>query len=73
MGLANLKRRRAPASPEMMALGLGLMAMLMLTIVRTDMIERWQGTLNTDVPNRFVVNVQKDQVEPVRAFSKATA
>ncbi|MBL8520057.1 MAG: FtsX-like permease family protein [Betaproteobacteria bacterium] len=70
VGLANLKRRRAASLTQVMALGLGLMAMLMLTIVRSDMIERWQDTLKLDVPNRFVINVQKDQVEPVRAYFK---
>jgi putative ABC transport system permease protein len=68
VGLANLKRRRAASLTQVMALGIGLMAMLMLTLVRTDMIERWQETTKLDVPNRFVVNVQKDQVEPVRAY-----
>jgi putative ABC transport system permease protein len=68
VGLANLKRRRAASLTQVMALGLGLMAMLMLTIVRTDMIERWQGSMKEDIPNRFVINVQKDQVEPVRTY-----
>ncbi len=71
VGLANLKRRRAASLTQVMALGLGLMAMLMLTIVRNDMIAQWQGTMKQDVPNRFVVNVQKDQVEPVRAYFKS--
>jgi putative ABC transport system permease protein len=70
VGLANLKRRRAASLTQVMALGLGLMAMLMLTIVRNDMIAQWQGTMKQDVPNRFVINVQKDQVEPVRAYFK---
>jgi putative ABC transport system permease protein len=44
------------------------MAMLMLTLVRTDMITRWQATLREDMPNRFVINIQPDQLKAVRAY-----
>jgi len=67
-GLANLSRRAGAGIAQISALGLGLMALLLLTFVRTDLLDRWQLTLAIDAPNRFIINVQDDQAEPVRTF-----
>ena len=67
-GLANVSRRAATSVAQVSALGLGLMALLLLTFVRTDLLDRWQLSLAQDAPNRFIINVQADQVDPVRAF-----
>ncbi len=65
-GLANVSRRRAAAVAQIASLGLGLMAILLLTLVRTDLIERWQQSMPLDAPNRFIINVQPDQLDGVR-------
>jgi len=39
--------------------------------VRTDLLDRWQLSLAQDAPNRFIINVQSDQVQPVREFIAA--
>jgi putative ABC transport system permease protein len=44
------------------------MALLLLTFVRTDLLSRWQQTLPSDAPNRFVINVQPDQLPAVTEF-----
>ncbi len=67
-GLANVSRRAGASIAQVSALGLGLMALLLLTFVRTDLLERWRNALPADAPNRFVVNVQPDQLAGVRAF-----
>jgi putative ABC transport system permease protein len=69
-GIANMKRHAGGSLVQIIALGLGIMAMLMLTLVRTDLITRWQSTMNVDIPNRFVINIQSDQVADVRAYFK---
>ena len=70
-GLANVSRRAGTSIAQVSALGLGLMALLLLTFVRTDLLDRWQLSLAADAPNRFIINVQADQVQPVRAFIAA--
>jgi putative ABC transport system permease protein len=70
-GLANVSRRAATSIAQVSALGLGLMALLLLTFVRTDLLDRWQLSLAQDAPNRFIINVQDDQVQPLRAFVAA--
>lgn len=69
-GLANVSRRAGSSVAQVCALGLGLMALLLLTFVRTDLIDRWQTSLSADAPNRFIVNVQDDQLADVRAFAR---
>jgi putative ABC transport system permease protein len=70
-GLANVSRRAGTSIAQVSALGLGLMALLLLTFVRTDLLDRWQLALAQDAPNRFIINVQSDQIDPVREFIAA--
>lgn len=70
-GLANVSRRPATSIAQVSALGLGLMALLLLTFVRTDLLDRWQLSLAADAPNRFIINVQPGQLAPVQAFATA--
>lgn len=70
-GLANVSRRAATSIAQVSALGLGLMALLLLSFVRTDLLDRWQLTLTTDAPNRFIINVQPDQLDAVRLHLQA--
>ncbi|TDK23181.1 FtsX-like permease family protein [Luteimonas aestuarii] len=67
-GLANVSRRAGTSIAQVSALGLGLMALLLLTFVRTDLLDRWQLSLAQDAPNRFIINVQDDQIADVRDF-----
>ncbi|MBU1775815.1 MAG: FtsX-like permease family protein, partial [Gammaproteobacteria bacterium] len=64
----NLARHGRSAAVQVVALSLGGMALLVLTLVRADLLEAWQGKLPPDTPNRFVVNIQSDQLQPVRDF-----
>ena len=65
-GLANLRRRTGASLVQIMALGLGIMAMLMLTLVRTELITKWQQSMPPDMPNRFAINIQSDQLADVK-------
>ena len=70
-GLANVSRRAGVSIAQVSALGLGLMALLLLTFVRTDLLERWRLSLSADAPNRFIVNAQPEQIEPLRELIAA--
>lgn len=63
--LAGMVRRRATTIAQTSALAIGMMAILLLTIVRTDLLAGWQRTLPPDAPNRFLINIQPDQKEAV--------
>ncbi len=67
-GLANLGRRTGSSLVQIVALGLGIMAMLLLTLVRTDLITKWQRSMPPDMPNRFAINIQTDQLAGVQSY-----
>ena len=62
-GLANLRRRPLASSLQIGALGLGLMALLLLTLVRGDLMRNWRASLPPDAPNVFLINILPDQVQ----------
>lgn len=64
----NLVRHGRSNALQIVALALGGMALLLLTLVRADLLHGWQDKLPPDTPNRFVVNIQADQYLPVRDF-----
>ncbi len=67
---ANLARHGRSNAVQIVALSLGGMSLLLLTLVRTELMHNWQDRLPPDAPNRFIVNVQQDQVTPVQQFFK---
>ena len=67
-GLANIARRGPGSAAQVVALGLGLMALLMLTLVRTDLLTSWRANLPADAPNHFLINIQPGEVAGVREF-----
>jgi len=67
-GLANIRRRAMSSIVQVVSLGLGFMALLVLTIVQDDLIEDWHTTLPPDAPNHFLVNIQEDQLPLLAAF-----
>jgi len=71
-GLANLRRRALASSLQIGALALGLMALLLLTVVRGDLMRNWRASLPPDAPNQFLVNVLPDQVDAARAALAAS-
>ena len=67
-GLANLRRRPLASSLQIGALALGMMALLLLTVVRGDLMRNWRASLPPDAPDHFLINVLPDQVDGVRAL-----
>ncbi|TAK65765.1 MAG: FtsX-like permease family protein [Betaproteobacteria bacterium] len=67
-GLANLRRRSRANAVQVVALALGLTVLLLLTFIRGDLLESWRTKLPQDAPNRFVVNIQPEQVRPLAQF-----
>lgn len=67
-GLSNISRRPVTSMIQVVAFGLGLMVLLLLSTVRSDLLANWQNSLPPDAPNHFVINVQPDQVAGIREF-----
>ena len=58
--------RPAFAVLQVSALSVGLLALVLLVLLRTDLIESWRQATPKDAPNRFVINLQPDQSDAFR-------
>ncbi len=56
---------------QVSALAVGLLALILLVLLRTDLISSWRAATPPDAPNRFVINIQPEQREPFRAALEA--
>ncbi len=70
-GLANLRRRAATNTMQVLALALGLTAILLLSFTRSDLLATWQAKIPADAPNRFIVNIQPEQHALLMEFFRA--
>jgi putative ABC transport system permease protein len=68
LGLASLTRRPAGALLQISGFGLGILALLLLAVVRVDLLRSWQNSLPEGAPDHFLINVQPHEVEPLRGF-----
>ena len=59
-GLANIARRGRESVVQIVAFGLSLMVLLLLTLVRNDLLEEWRRSLPADAPNYFLINIQPE-------------
>jgi putative ABC transport system permease protein len=46
----------------------GLFSLLLLTTVRTDLLNRWQEALPSDAPDHFLINIQPAETAPLQQF-----
>ena len=67
-GLANVARRGRDSAVQVVAFGLGITVLLLLTIVRTDLLEGWRASLDENAPNHFLINIQPHEVDAVGAL-----
>ena len=63
-----LAARPAFAVLQVSALAVGLLALILLVLLRTDLVSSWRKATPPDAPNRFVINIMPEQGD---AFRKA--
>ena len=65
--VTSLQRRPGATVIQVVSLALGLMALLLLTVVRGDLMVAWRDATPADAPNRFIINILPEQKEPIAA------
>lgn len=50
---------------QITALGIAIMALLMILLLRQDLLSAWQGNIPPDAPNRFMINIQENQKQGI--------
>lgn len=66
-----ISARPAYAVVQVSALAVGLLALVLLVLLRTDLVASWRAASPPDAPNRFVINVMPDQSEAFRQALQA--
>jgi len=66
-GLASVARRPQTSAVQLVGFGLGLLALLLLAVVRLDVLNAWQRNLPENTPDQFMVNVQPADVDAIKA------
>ncbi len=59
--------RRAFTVVQVSALAVGLLALVLLVLLRTDLVSSWRKASPADAPNRFVINVMPEQAQDFRS------
>jgi len=67
-GLAGLLRDPAMTALQLTGFGLGILAMLLLAIIRVDLLDAWQRTIPERAPNHFLINIQPEDAETMGDF-----
>ena len=62
LGLGNIQRRNSPAASTLFSLGLGLTALVIITLVQGNLNDMVDDTLPKDAPAFFFLDIQPDQV-----------
>jgi len=63
-----LQRRSAASVIQVVALSLGLMALLLLTVIRGDLLSAWRAATPANAPNQFIINILPEQKNSVAAL-----
>ena len=62
-----LSARPVYAVVQVSSLAVGLLALVLLVLLRTDLVDSWRAATPANAPNRFVINVMPDQADAFRA------
>jgi putative ABC transport system permease protein len=65
-GRTALQRNPGLTRIQIVAYGIALTLLLLLTLVRGDILRTWQDSMPTDAPNHFLINIQPDQASLIR-------
>jgi putative ABC transport system permease protein len=65
-----ISARPAYTVVQVSALAVGLLALVLLVLLRTDLISSWRKATPPDAPNRFVINVMPEQSAPFQLALK---
>jgi putative ABC transport system permease protein len=67
-----ISARPAYAVVQVSALAVGLLALVLLVLLRTDLIGSWRKATPPDAPNRFVINVMPEQSDAFQQMLKGS-
>jgi putative ABC transport system permease protein len=67
-GIAALVRHPVLTAVQTVGFGLGILALLLLAVVRVDLLSAWQDKLPAGTPNHFLINIQPAERQALEHF-----
>ncbi len=71
LAMTAARRRRKQNVLQVMVFSITIMSLLILTLLRTDLINDWQAQLPENTPNHFMMNIAQAQVPEIESFFAA--
>jgi len=68
LAMTAARRRRSQNVLQVMVFSVTIMSLLILTLLRTDLIDEWQAQLPEDTPNHFMMNITRNQIVEIENF-----
>ncbi|MDT0605251.1 ABC transporter permease [Thalassotalea castellviae] len=70
LALANLKRRANENSVQLVSFTIAIKLLLLITVMKTSIIDEWQAQFPEDTPNQYLVNITQEQIAPLERFTE---
>jgi putative ABC transport system permease protein len=70
LGTRQLTAQPVQTVVQVCALSVGMLALMLLILIRTDLVASWRAATPADAPDRFVINIQPDQAASFQALLK---
>ena len=71
LALASLQRRGAGNALQVVMFAIAIMLLLLLTLVRSSLIDSWQAQLPPEAPDHFILNIAPEEVAAVEQRLRA--
>ncbi|MCY4266161.1 MAG: ABC transporter permease [Gammaproteobacteria bacterium] len=68
LAMTAARRRRHQNVLQVMVFSVTIMSLLILTLLRTDLIDEWQAQLPQGTPNHFMLNISRNQISGIENF-----
>lgn len=68
LAFANIYRRKAQNIMQIMVFGVAIMSLLILTIVRSSIMQEWSASIPANAENHFLVNISAEEVADIQAM-----
>ncbi|GHE83363.1 ABC transporter permease [Thalassotalea profundi] len=68
LALANLKRRANENSVQLVSFTIAIQLLLLITVMKTSIIEEWQEQFPEGTPNHYLMNITEQQVQPLSDY-----
>jgi putative ABC transport system permease protein len=68
LAFANIYRRKAQNMMQIIVFGVAIMSLLILTIIRSSIMDEWSASIPAKADNHFLINIGPDEVVDIKSM-----